>query len=73
MNADGEIEGIKYTLRILDEKVGELPCSIRVYVEYLVERRAQERLDEFHRHLEEGPSELESRLWSLEKRVREET
>ena len=68
MDFDKEIEEIKSTLRILDEKVGEITRSIRAYVDYLTEKRVEEELDPFRQRIGQRLSGMESRIESLEHR-----
>jgi len=67
MNFEKEIEEIKYTLKILNEKVGEITRSIRAYVDYQVEKGVEERLEEFQQGIGQRLSGLESRIETLEK------
>jgi len=69
MNVEREIEEIKGTLRILDEKVGEITRSIRAYVDHETERRVEEGLDGFQERIERRLSELESRIERLDNTV----
>ncbi len=67
VNLDTEIEEIKQTLKILDEKVGEISRSIRAYVDFLTEKRLEEGLDEFQQRNDRRFSGLENRIEVLEK------
>jgi LPS O-antigen subunit length determinant protein (WzzB/FepE family) len=58
------------TLKVLDEKVGEITRSIRAYVDYLTEKRVEEELDEFQQRIGRRFSDLEKRIELLEKCLR---
>jgi len=66
MDFDKEIEEIKQTLRILDERVGEISRSIRAYVDFLTEKQLEEGVEEFQQRVERRISTLESRVKILE-------
>ncbi len=66
MDFDKEIEEIKQTLRILDERVGEISRSVRAYVDFLTEKRLEEGVEEFQQRVERRISTLESRVKILE-------
>jgi LPS O-antigen subunit length determinant protein (WzzB/FepE family) len=67
VDANKEIEEIRDTLRILDEKVGEVSRSIRAYVDFLTEKRLEEGLEEFQEQITRRLAGLESRIEALEK------
>ena len=67
MNFEKEIEEIKYTLKILDEKVGEITRSIRAYVDCQMEKAVEAGLDEFQQRIGRRLSGLENRIETLEK------
>jgi hypothetical protein len=72
MGVEQEIGEIKQTLKILDERVGEITRSIRAYVDFLTEKRVEEELAPFQERIGRQLAGLESRLVSLTKRVEEE-
>ncbi len=67
MDFEKEVEEIKYTLKILDNKVGEITRSIRAYVDYQTESRVEEGLEELQQRIERRLSSLESRIKTLER------
>jgi len=69
MSFEREIEEIKDTLKILDEKVGAITRSIRAYVDHETEKRVEEGLDEFQKRIGRRLSGLESRIETLEMSV----
>lgn len=66
MDVMKDIEDIRGSLRILDEKVGEITRSIRAYVDFQTEKRVEEGFEEFEDRLGRRISGLESRIDVLE-------
>ena len=70
LDLEREIEDIRGTLRILDEKVGEITRSIRAYVDHETDRRVEAGLDEFQERVRERLLGLESRIEALERHIK---
>lgn len=71
MDFDQEIGEIKDTLRILDEKVGQISRSIRAYVDFLAEKRLEQVFGELQQEIGQRLLGLESRVESLERSLTE--
>lgn len=70
MDFEKDVEEVKRTLRILDEKVGEITRSIRAYVDFQTEKRVEEGFEAFQERLGQRISGLENRIETLERRVK---
>ena len=70
MDFEKDIEEVKRTLSVLDEKVGEITRSIRAYVDFQTEKRLEEGFEEFQERLGRRISGLENRIEMLERRVK---
>jgi len=70
MSFEKDMEEVKRTLSILDEKVGEITRSIRAYVDFQTEKRMGEGFEEFQERLGRRISGLENRIEMLEQRVK---
>ncbi len=71
MDFDQEIGEIKDTLRILDEKVGQISRSIRAYVDFLTEKRLEQGFGKLQQEIGQRLLGLESRVESLERSLTE--
>jgi LPS O-antigen subunit length determinant protein (WzzB/FepE family) len=67
MDFEKDIEEVKRTLSILDEKVGEITRSIRAYVDFQTEKRLEEGFEDFQERLGQRVSSLENRVEMLER------
>ena len=70
MDFEKDIEEVKRTLSVLDEKVGEITRSIRAYVDFQTEKRLEQGFEEFQERLGRRISGLENRIEMLERRVK---
>lgn len=71
MDFDQEIGEIKDTLRILDEKVGQISRSIRAYVDFLTDKRLEQGFGKLQQEIGQRLLGLESRVESLERSLTE--
>jgi hypothetical protein len=70
LDLEREIGDIRSTLRILEEKVGEITRSIRAYVDHETDRRVEAGLDEFQERVGQRLLGLQSRIEALEMHIK---